>query len=214
MSSAYLTDDMVIFLKPKDNATRVLQKIKTFLAERGMEISEEKTKITHSTDGFDFLGWNFRVQTNGKLRSVPSEENYKAFRKKVKAVVNNSNYGAKVKAKKLAPIVRGWRNYHKNCDMSGSRNFLWFLNEDTPQRFLKENKVDKHEAVRLVKKAFPEVPYKQFKHVPVEGTKSPYDGNLVYWSKRNSKLYDNGTAKAKTHAKPYMWMVRIEVIAW
>ncbi|AOY80809.1 hypothetical protein BJP36_13695 [Moorena producens JHB] len=105
-------------------------------------------------------------------------------------------------------------NYHKNFDMSGSWNSLWFLHEDTRQRFLKEKKVDKHEAVRLVKKAFPEVPYKQFKHVPVEGTKSPYDGNLVYWSKRNSKLYDNATAKAKTHAKPYMWMVRIEVIAW
>jgi hypothetical protein len=39
-------------------------------------------------------------------------DNFKAFRQKVKHIVNNSNYGAAVKAEKLAPIVRGWRNYN------------------------------------------------------------------------------------------------------
>lgn len=42
-----------------------------------------------STQGFDFLGWHFYVQQNGQLRCVPSEENYKAFRQKVKQIVNN-----------------------------------------------------------------------------------------------------------------------------
>ncbi|AOY81917.1 reverse transcriptase domain-containing protein [Moorena producens JHB] len=189
-------DDMVIFLKPKDNAEKVLQGIKRFLNERGMEISEEKTKITHSIDGFDFLGWNFRVQKNGKFRSIPSAENLRTIKKKIKAVVNNSNYGAKIKAQKLAPIVRGWRNYHRNCKMDGSRNSLWFTNERTRQRFIKEKKIDKHEAARLVKKAFPAVKYKENKHIKVKGTKSPYDGDLVYWSQRNSGLYDNATSKA------------------
>lgn len=45
-------------------------------------------------NGFDFLGWNFKVQKNGKFRCVPSGGNYKSFRKKVKFIVNNSNYGA------------------------------------------------------------------------------------------------------------------------
>ncbi|NEQ17104.1 MAG: RNA-dependent DNA polymerase, partial [Moorea sp. SIO3E2] len=193
--SVRYADDMIIFLKPKDNAERVLTKIKEFLAKRGMEISEEKTRITYSTNGFDFLGWNFRVQKNGKIRSIPSEDNFRDFRKKVKTVVNSSNYGAEVKVTKLAPIVRGWRNYHKNCDMSGTRESLWFQNEDARIRFIKEKKVNKHEAVKLVKKAFPKVPYEQFGHVMVTGTKSPYDGDTVYWSKRNSKLYDNTTSK-------------------
>jgi retron-type reverse transcriptase len=61
------------------------------------------------------------VQSNGKFRCVPSVDNFKAFRKKVKHIVNNSDYGAKVKAEKLAPIVRGWRNYHRYCKMDGSR---------------------------------------------------------------------------------------------
>ncbi|WP_365973001.1 reverse transcriptase domain-containing protein [Moorena sp. SIO4G3] len=46
---------MIIFLKPKDKAEKVLQKVERFLEERGLEISQEKTKITKATDGFDFL---------------------------------------------------------------------------------------------------------------------------------------------------------------
>jgi retron-type reverse transcriptase len=100
---------MVIILKPEDNATAILEKVSEFLAQRGMNVSEKKTKITAATDGFYFLGWHFKVQNNGKFRCVPSVDNFKAFRKKVKEIVNNSNYGAKIKAKKLAPLVRGWR---------------------------------------------------------------------------------------------------------
>ena len=96
-------DDMLFILKPKDNAEAILNSIQEFLAAKGMEISKQKTRITAATDGFDFLGWTFKVQNNGKFRSYPSEENYKAFRKKVKAIINCSNYGSVDKAKKLAP---------------------------------------------------------------------------------------------------------------
>ncbi|NEQ82793.1 MAG: RNA-dependent DNA polymerase, partial [Moorea sp. SIO2I5] len=195
--SVRYADDMLIFLKPGDKAENILEKVKTFLKERGMEISEEKTRITKSTDGFDFLGWNFiNNKKNGKHIVTPSAENYLAFRDKVKKIVNNSNYGAKVKAQKLAPIVRGWRNYHKFCKMDGSRNSLWFMNNDAFDRFKKEKKIDRIEAAKLAKKAFPAVKWKEFKHTMVQGTRSPYDGDLVYWSQRNSKLYNNATAKA------------------
>jgi RNA-directed DNA polymerase len=43
-------DDMVIILKPKDNAEQILGKIADFLAERGMKISEKKTKLTAARD--------------------------------------------------------------------------------------------------------------------------------------------------------------------
>ena len=100
---------MVIILRPEDNAIEILERISEFLRKRGMIISQKKTKVTAATDGFDFLGWHFKVQKNGKFRSTPSVENFKAFRKKVKYIVNNSNYGATTKADKLAPVVRGWR---------------------------------------------------------------------------------------------------------
>jgi RNA-directed DNA polymerase len=193
--SVRYADDMVFFLKPGESEEKLLDKISQFLLARGLKVSEKKTKLTASTDGFDFLGWYFKVQQNGKFRCTPSEENFNAFRQKVKRVVNNSNYGAKVKAKKLAPIVRGWRNYHKFCDMSGSRFSLWFLNHRTFNVFNKETKQDRYTAEELVKKAFPNVPFSENRHIKVQGNKSPYDGNLVYWSERNSKLYDGRTSK-------------------
>ena len=193
-TSIRYADDMVLFLKPEDDAEEILQKVKNFITERGMEISDEKTKITPATDGFNFLGWHFKVQSNGKFRCTPSEENYKDFIKKVKSVINNSNYGAEVKAQKLAPIVRGWRNYHKYCKMDGSRFSLWFTQKRTETIFRKQKTVDKHRSVDLVNKAFPAVSYSENKFVNVKQDKSPYDGDIVYWTKRNSKLYDGKTA--------------------
>ncbi|OLT63141.1 group II intron reverse transcriptase/maturase [Moorena bouillonii] len=194
--SVRYADDMVIFLKPKDNAEKVLNKIKTFLAERGMEISEEKTRLTKTTDGFNFLGWYFRVQYDGRFKSYPAKENLKNFLKKVKTIINSSNYGAEVKAKKLAPIVRGWRNYHKWCCMEDSPNNLYFPMKAAERKFRKQKTINRYKSKKLLGKAFPKVPWKENGHTMVKGTKSPYNGDLVYWSKRNSKLYNNATSTA------------------
>ena len=189
-------DDMVIILKPNDDAEAILNRISEFLAQRGMKVSERKTKITATTDGFNFLGWNFKVQKNGKFRNTPSVDNYKAFRKNVKHIVNNSNYGATTKAEKLAPVVRGWRNYHKYCKMDGSRNSLYFIQKRAYTVFNKEAKQNRYTSKSLLDKAFPKVPYSENKHINVKGEKSPYDGDVAYWSERKSKLYDGITSKA------------------
>ncbi|KAF3885366.1 MULTISPECIES: group II intron reverse transcriptase/maturase [Nostocales] len=194
--SVRYADDMVIILKPKDNAQLILDEISKFLANKGMNVSEKKTKLSRTTDGFDFLGWHFKVQTNGKFRCVPSTDNFKKFRQKVKAVVNNSNYGAKAKALKLAPIVRGWRNYHRYCKMDGSRFSLYHIQKRAFKVFNKEAKQTRYSSKRLLDKAFPSVPYSENKFVNVKGTKSPFDGDITYWSQRNSKLYDGETSVA------------------
>lgn len=169
-------DDCVFILKPKDDADKLLSEIETFLNERGMNVSAKKTRVTATTDGFNFLGWYFKVQSNGKFRSTPSEANFKAFREKVKNIVNNSNYGATEKAKKLAPIVRGWRNYHRYCQMDGSRFSLWHLNHRAYKVFNKEKKQTRYTSETLVKKAFPAVPYSENKFVNVkeDNTKSDF----------------------------------------
>jgi group II intron reverse transcriptase/maturase len=194
--SVRYADDMVYILKPQDNAEDILVKIKEFLAKRGLNISERKTKLTATTDGFDFLGWHFKVQKNGKFRCVPSADNYKTFRKKVKHIVNNSNYGATVKAEKLAPVVRGWRNYHRYCKMDGSRNSLYHIELRAYRVFNKETKQNRYSSKKLLDKAFPKVAYSENRFTNVTGKKSPYDGDIAYWSLRESKLYDGATSKA------------------
>lgn len=206
-------DDMVIVLRPQDDAMLILAKISEFLAARGMNVSEKKTKITATTDGFDFLGWHFKVQKNGKFRSTPSADNYKTIRKKIKAIVNNSNYGATFKAIKLAPVVRGWRNYHRFCRMSASRESLSLIEYRTYQVFNKEPNQDRYSSKKLLDIAFPRVSCAEAKHISVKGSKSPFDGDLVYWSTRNSKLYDGPTAKALKKQNHTCVMCRLKLLS-
>jgi group II intron reverse transcriptase/maturase len=194
--SVRYADDIVIILKPQEDAKQILDRISQFLVQRGMNVSQKKTKLTAATDGFDFLGWHISVQTNGKFRCVPSVDNFKAFRQKVKHIVNNSNYGATVKAEKLAPVVRGWRNYHRYCKMDGKRFSLYHIKNRAFKVFNRETKQNRYTSKKLLDKAFPSVPYSENQHVNVRGEKSPFDGDIVYWSAHNSKLYDGKTSKA------------------
>ena len=53
-------DDFVIVCKSKTIAVNIKQNIKEHLSKIGLTLSDEKTKITHIYDGFDFLGFNIR----------------------------------------------------------------------------------------------------------------------------------------------------------
>ena len=55
--------------------------------------------------------------------------------------------------------------------------------------------MNKYRATELVKEAFPAVPYSENKFVNVKGDKSPFDGDLIYWSKRKNLKYDGTTAR-------------------
>src|SRR4028118_969004 len=50
-TSVRYADDMVVILRPEDNATEILERINQFLADRGRKVSEKKTKLTAATDG-------------------------------------------------------------------------------------------------------------------------------------------------------------------
>ncbi|NEO89397.1 MAG: hypothetical protein F6K56_03690 [Moorea sp. SIO3G5] len=76
----------------------------------------------------DGYGWKLHPCTEQrKFRSTPSQEKDKGFRKKFKNIVNKSNYAAKIKAEKLAPILKGWRTDHRSCKIDSARHSLWFL---------------------------------------------------------------------------------------
>jgi RNA-directed DNA polymerase len=51
-------DDFVIIHKDKEIIEKTKELLETWLLERGLELSQEKTRIVHSSDGFDFLGFN------------------------------------------------------------------------------------------------------------------------------------------------------------
>lgn len=84
-----------------------------FLAERGLVLAPEKTRLTHIKDGFDFLGWNIR-KYDGKLLMKPSKANVTAHLDKIREVIKANKTAKQANLIRLLnPILRGWANYHR-----------------------------------------------------------------------------------------------------
>ncbi len=107
-------DDFIVTAKTEEIARDAKELIKDFLRDRGLELSDEKTLITHIDDGFDFLGWNFR-KYKGKLLVKPSK---KSVDKVTENISNKIKNGKAWKQEDiidtLNPVITGWANYHQS----------------------------------------------------------------------------------------------------
>ena len=88
--------------------------VEQFFRERGLELSPEKTVITHIEEGFDFLGQNVR-KYNGKLLIKPSRKSIQSLWRRIRDIVK-ANLQAKAEnlIRLLNPIIRGWTQYHRH----------------------------------------------------------------------------------------------------
>lgn len=95
---------------------KVKPAVERFLKERGLNLSPEKTRITHISEGFDFLGVNLR-KYDGKFLQKPAKENIKRFLQNIRAVIKSHlNAKTDVLINILNAKIRGWANYHRhNC---------------------------------------------------------------------------------------------------
>lgn len=108
-------DDFVITADTKEILDELKPEISRFLADRGLSLSQEKTLITHITDGFDFLGFNIRKYKNGVLLIKPSKKSQKKVVKKLhEEVFGNKSVSQSVLIELLNPVIRGWGNYFKH----------------------------------------------------------------------------------------------------
>jgi RNA-directed DNA polymerase len=69
----YADDFIVTGVSKEVLECEVLPAVRRFMAERGLELSEEKTRITNIAEGFDFLGQNVR-KYDGKLLIKPAKK--------------------------------------------------------------------------------------------------------------------------------------------
>lgn len=113
-------DDFVVFCETEADAETAQQVLTNWLAERGLTLSAEKTRIVYLTTGFDFLGFNIKhyevknTRTGYKLLIKPSRSAQKAIRKRLRTEWRRL-IGSNVKAviRQLNPIIRGWANYFR-----------------------------------------------------------------------------------------------------
>jgi RNA-directed DNA polymerase len=88
--------------------------VEQFLSERGLELSHEKTRITHIEDGFDFLGHTIRRHRNGKILIKPSKRSVKTFLAKIQETIDNSgSMTAGDMIWRLNQQIKGWTMYHR-----------------------------------------------------------------------------------------------------
>lgn len=108
-------DDWIVTATTKETLEeKVLPAITAFLKERGLELSMEKTKITHINEGFDFLGFNIR-KYNSKLLIKPGEKGIKAFLEKVEKIIDSTRSKTTEELiSRLNPIIIGWANHNKH----------------------------------------------------------------------------------------------------
>lgn len=108
-------DDFIITAKSKETLEQqVMPMVKEFLSARGLTLSEEKTKITHIDEGFDFLGFNVR-KYKGVLLIKPSKGSQTKFQEKVRKIIT-SNRSAPQESliRLLNPVITGWGNYFQH----------------------------------------------------------------------------------------------------
>jgi len=188
-------DDMVFILMPGENGEELLQRVKDFLQTRGLKAAAAKTRIVSAVDGFDFLGWHFKVKAkNGKFTCYPSSKNRKEMIRKIKSVLKNSRYNIKDRLQRLKIVYRGWWNYHQFSYL-GQVN-LWSIQHWVYQYLTKSTKMDYNERIKHLESIFNGHSYKMNRHSAVRGDKSVYDGDLVFWAKKNSKYYTGPLATA------------------
>jgi RNA-directed DNA polymerase len=79
-------DDFIVTGDSPETLNKVRMVVEPFLRERGLELSKEKTRVTHIAEGFDFLGQNVR-KYGAKLLIKPSRDSVRRFLAKVRGVI-------------------------------------------------------------------------------------------------------------------------------
>nr|AWX53324.1 hypothetical protein [Halochlorococcum sp. NIES-1838] len=190
-------DDLIYFIKPNEDVTLLRNKIDKFLADRKLNVKESKTKLVKSTEGFDFLGWHFKVRAkNHKFISYPTIKNRRNLINKIKTTMKDTRYTLDQRLNKVKIIYTGWWNYNKYCDM-GQIN-LWSINSWVNNYVKLNSKMPRKKRTEIIKSIFTGHSFKVNAHVSVAGNRSPYDNDWLYWAKRNCKRYFNPLLRVAT----------------
>jgi RNA-directed DNA polymerase len=106
-------DDFIVSGKDKETLIEIQGIIESFLLQRGLTLSKEKTLITHISEGFDFLGWNFRKRRT-KLIISPSQKSFKKITQNISHIIkSNKTIEQRELIRKLNQNIKGWCNYHQ-----------------------------------------------------------------------------------------------------
>ena len=204
-------DDLIALCHSRDEAENVKAQLSEWLEPRGLSFNEDKTRIVHLSQGFDFLGFNIRRYHNGKLLIKPSNTAVKRIRKRLAdemRILRGANSAA-VTAK-LNPIIKGWACYYRTVVSSRTFNaldaYVWRLtyrwalrgHRNKPKNWVVDRYYGARNASRKDRWVFGDrdsgaylikfswIPI--IRHQAVKGAASPDDPALTnYWAERRRR---------------------------
>jgi RNA-directed DNA polymerase len=108
-------DDFIITGSSQDFLAQEVQPLADqFLAERGLALSREQTRVTHIEEGFDFLGTRVRTY-RGKLVCTPAKKNVRSLLNTIRGIVKRHTQALTGHLlMQVHPVIRGWAQYHQH----------------------------------------------------------------------------------------------------
>lgn len=226
-------DDFVVFCKTKEDAEKVVETLREWLAERGLSLSEEKTRIVHLSEGFDFLGFNVRQYQTGRTRTgtvtliKPSKKAVNNIRKKIVEIwATAGSRPLRETILMLNAVIRGWANYYRSaCSARTFSGLDHWMFQKAYSFVVKRHRAkgkrwvvaryftrrggdrwvfsDPRSGVNLLKFSQTKV----VRHVPVQGYSSPDDARLAaYWEQRRKGKNSMLSVKHKQLARAQNWV--------
>jgi RNA-directed DNA polymerase len=117
----YADDFVVMVAGTRDDAEALRDEVSTVLAPMGLRLSEEKTRVCHIDEGFDFLGWRIQRRAwrgrTGKraVYTYPSKKALASIMDKVRSLTRRAKHRTLADLlRRLNPTLRGWCNYFRH----------------------------------------------------------------------------------------------------
>jgi hypothetical protein len=115
----------------RDDTEALWDEVAAVLAPMGLRLSEEKTRVCHIDEGFDFLGWRIQRRAwrgrTGKraIYTYPSKKSLLSVMDKVRSLTRRSRHRTLADLlRRLNPTLRGWCNYFRHGVSSRTFNYV------------------------------------------------------------------------------------------
>jgi RNA-directed DNA polymerase len=132
----YADDFVVMVFGTRAHAQAVRNEAAVVLSSMGLRLSEEKTRIAHIDESFDFLGFRIRRATRRGtekrfIYTYPSKKALASIKAKVRTISKQgTNQPLSKILRQINLVLRGWTNYQKHGSASATfgylRHFIWW----------------------------------------------------------------------------------------
>lgn len=164
-------DDFVVMVRGTEEQAESLKNETALILQRElrMELSLEKTHVTHVRKGFNFLGHKivmFNRQNKDVLFTLPSKSSLQTVKSRIKQITSRRTirFSLEQLLFQLNPILRGWSYYFR---WDAAKSTLSYLDYYVWRRVFgwMKKKHPKHGIKALKRKYFPDWQFKEGKQI-------------------------------------------------